>query len=65
MAHTSHHGLCTALRNIGGQGQFHQVDVSILKKEELPFFCWAERNRLLGAMTTNSLMERQADDKDT
>lgn len=51
MAHTSHHGLCTAFRNICGKGQLHQVNVPILNKEELPFFGGAERQWLLGAKT--------------
>jgi len=56
MPHTSHHGLCTTFRNVGGQSQLDQVNVPILNKEKLSFFHWTEGQSILGPVATNDLI---------
>lgn len=52
---TSHSRLGTAFGDVGGQGQLHQVHLTVLREVELTLPDGAQRQRLLGSVPTHSL----------
>lgn len=54
---TSHSCLGAAFGDVGGQGQLHQVHLSVLGEVELTLPGRAQGQRLLGPITTHSLSE--------
>lgn len=59
LAATSDGCLCTALGDVSGQCQLHQVHFSILWKVEFPLPCGAQGQHLLGPIATHSLRRKK------